>query len=891
MTVYINALGKTLALSGKTTSSFGGSATSGAKLIGTDGADAFRGYTFVSSYAGGKGDDIYNVTRSSDAVVEQAGEGIDTIRAESKYKLGEHVENLTLVSGSAWYGEGNALDNVLTATMAKQTLNGGAGNDVLVSQATNTTFVVQKGNGSDVIYGWDSTDKIRLDQSGITSFATVQSLAKQVGADTVLNFANGETLTLRATAATSLKADNFMLAQDSSALKTTFVDNFDTLSLYSKGGTWRTEYGYGGAGTLASRSLPNEAQIYMDADYAGTGKKALGVNPFSIDKGILSITAAPASDEVKPYIGNAAYTSGLLTTKFSFAQEYGVFEIKAKLPEGNGLWPAFWLLPTDNSWPPELDVFEGLGGNPDNIYLTTHDQVAGKHVYTQSIVNLDTTQWHTYGVNWGPDKITYLIDGQAVATHATPESMKGKEMFMMVNLAVSSAGWAGKHDASTGTKQMEVDYVRAYQTADTVVSTTNGVKTWYQQPQSTTPVVTTPTTTTPTPTPPVTPTPAAPVNVPKLQGTAAMDWMAAKVNGTDMYGLAGDDVMRAGSFSAKMYGGEGNDTFYVNSATQTVVELANEGTDKVVSTISYALGDHVETLVLDGSAHINGTGNSLDNKLIGNAGNNVLTGGAGEDWLDGGTGGKDTLIGGTGDDTYIVSRAGTILIEKAGEGYDAVRSTVSWTLGDNIEGLVLDGTANIDATGNALDNRLIGNSGNNVITAGAGNDLLDGGSGGLDALIGGTGNDTYVVNRTGMLLVEKAGEGLDSVQSTITWTLGDQLENLSLNGSANINGTGNALANRISGNSGNNVINGGAGNDTLIGGGGTDTFVFGRGFGKDIVTDYNTNDVLQFSGYSKGAMKIVQSGANTVIDFGGADTITLWNTQASDVQAHGNFLF
>lgn len=891
MTVYLNALGKTLALSGKTTSSFVGSTTSGTSLTGTDGADAFRGYFFTSSYAGGKGDDIYNISRSTDLVIEKAGEGIDTVRAESKYKLGDHIENLELVSTNAWYGEGNALDNILTATKDKQTLNGGAGNDVLVSQATNTTFVVQKGNGSDVIYGWDSTDKIRLDQYNVTSFSTIQSLAKQVGADTVLNFANGETLTLRATAATSLQANNFMLAQDTTALKTTFVDNFDTLSLYSKGGTWRTEYGYGGAGTLASRSLPNEAQIYMDADYAGTGKTALGINPFSLDKGILTITAAPTADEAKPYLGNAAYTSGLLSSKFTFAQEYGVFEVKAKLPGGAGMWPSFWLLPTDNSWPPELDVFEGLGTNPDNIYLTTHDLKDGKHVLTQSIVNLDTTQWHTYGVNWGPDKITYLIDGQAVATHATPESMKGKEMFMMLNMAVSADGWAGKVDANTGTRQMEIDYVRAYQTADTVVSTTNGVKTWYA-PAATTPVVTTPTTTTPVTTTPVTSPPAAPaVSVAKLMGTTAMDWLTAAAHNTEMYGQGGDDILRAGSFSAKMYGGDGNDTYYVNTTSQVVTEAANQGGDKVVSTISYTLGDNLETLVLDGAANINGTGNNLGNKLIGNTGDNILTGGTGADWLDGGTGGRDTLIGGAGDDTYIVGRAGTILIEKAGEGYDAVRSTVSWTLGSNFEALVLDGSASIDATGNALDNRLIGNAGNNVITGGAGNDWLDGGSGGLDVLSGGTGNDTYVVNRTNIKLVEKAGEGLDSVQSTVTWTLGDNFENLSLNGSANINGTGNALDNRISGNTANNVITGGAGNDTLIGGGGTDTFVFGRGFGKDVVTDYNTNDVLQFSGFSKAAMKIVQSGANTVIDFGGADTITLWNTQASDVLAHGHFMF
>ncbi|MEH3046359.1 family 16 glycosylhydrolase [Sphingomonas adhaesiva] len=902
--------------------------TSGSdNLIGTVGNDAFRSLGGGDTLTGGKGDDTYYLSSSNDVVVEKSGEGIDTVYAEQKYVLGAHVENLVLSSQTAWYGGGNDLDNIMTAKFDNQQLDGGKGNDVLVSEAKYTTFIVGKGNGSDVIYGFDSTDKIRLDGYGFSSFDAVRKVASQVGSDTVLSLGGGETLTLRDTKVASLAAANFVTTKDMSGLKATFSDEFDALSLYNKGGTWRTEYGHGGAGSLASRTNNDEIQIYMDADYAGTGKKALGVNPFSIDNGILTITAAPTTEAAKAALGGAQYTSGLLTTKFSFTQQYGYFEIKAQMPEQKGFWPAFWLLPNDNSWPPELDVFEQLSKDPTTLFMSNHGVDAnGKHVTTSDKINVDTTQWHTYGVDWGPDKLTYYIDGIAVATQDTPLAMKGKDMYMLVNLAVGGA-WGGNPDAGT-VEEMKVDYVRAFATENTLSSTVNGVKTVYTPgssapsvtpttttpvtttpttttpvtttPTTTTPVTTTPTTTTPVTTPVVTtptttvstPTPSAPVTpVSKLTGTAAVDFLTAKADNSELYGLGGDDVLRGGSYAVKMYGGAGNDTYYVTSASQIVVENANEGTDKVVSTISYTLGANLETLVLDGSANINGTGNNLGNKLIGNTGDNVLTGGTGADWLDGGAGGRDTLIGGAGNDTYIVNRAGTILIEKAGEGYDSVRSTISWTLGDNFEALALDGNANIDATGNALDNRLVGNAGNNVISGGAGNDVLDGGSGGLDVLIGGTGNDLYIVTRTNILLVEKAGEGTDSVQSTVSWTLGDNFENLSLAGTANINGTGNALDNRIMGNAGNNVITGGAGNDTLIGGGGTDTFVFGRNFGKDIITDYNTNDVLQFSGFSKAAMKIVQSGANTVIDFGGADTITLWNTQASDVQAHGHFIF
>ena len=979
MASYYNALGIALAETGKNSTVFYGSATTGKALAGTDANDAFRGFAYVASYAGGTGDDSYYTNNKYDTVIEKAGEGIDTVYAEQNFKLGANVENLTLTTQNAWYGLGNAMDNIMTAKVAGQTLDGGAGNDVLVSLAANTTFIVAKGNGSDAIYGFDATDKIRLDNYGITSFATIKSLGSQVGTDTVLKFTNGEQLVLRDTKLASLTADNFMLAHDTSTLVSTFADDFDALSLYSKGGTWRTEYGWGGAGTLGSRTLNGEAEIYMDADYAGTGKAALGINPFGIDKGILSITAAPTPEAAKPHLGNAAYTSGLLTTKFTFAQEYGYFEMSAKLPTGQGIWPAFWLLPTDNSWPPELDVFETLGRDVDTVFLTSHGVDAnGKHTQSQSMVNLDYTQWHTYGADWGPDKITYYIDGQAVATQATPDSMKGKNMYMLIDLAVGGGGWAGAYDATTGTQQMQVDFVRAYATANTISTTVNGVTTAYVQPVAAPPVVTPPVV--------VVPDPAPPVTVPEarqLTGTATADKLIATANNTEMWGYTGDDTLRAGSFSARMHGGLGNDTYYVIAVDQLVFENAGEGNDVVRSTISFTLAANIETLLLDGGDNINGTGNDLGNRIIGNTGNNVITGGAGNDFLDGGTAGIDTIAGGKGDDTYYVNHAGTTLIEKAGEGNDVVNSTITWTLGANFETLLLGGTDNINGTGNDLGNRITGNSGNNAITGGAGNDFLDGGTAGFDVLAGGMGTDTYYVNHVGTVLIENPGEGNDVVNSTITWTLGSNFETLLLggtdningtgndlgnritgntgnnvitggagndfldggtagtdtiaggkgddtyyvnhagttlienqgegndvvnstiswtlganfetlvlSGTANINGTGNALANRIVGNGGDNILNGGAGNDTLTGGGGKDTFVFDRGFGKDVVTDFVAkDDYLQFTGYSRAQFHIVQQGANAVIDFGGTDTITLLNTQANDPTLLGHLLF
>jgi Ca2+-binding RTX toxin-like protein len=211
-------------------------------------------------------------------------------------------------------------------------------------------------------------------------------------------------------------------------------------------------------------------------------------------------------------------------------------------------------------------------------------------------------------------------------------------------------------------------------------------------------------------------------------------------------------------------------------------------------------------------------GTNLADVIVGTAFQDVLYGGAGDDSLDGG-GGVDFLAGGQGNDTLTIDNSGDVVVEKPGEGTDTVRSAVSYTLGANLENLTLIGSANIDATGNALDNRITGNSGRNVMQ-------------------GGLGNDTYVVNSPADTVVENADEGTDSVQSSVTYTLGANLENLTLTGTGAINGTGNNLGNVIVGNGGANgltggtasdTIGGGAGNDVLIGGGGGDTLTGGAG--------------------------------------------------------------
>ncbi|NGO54820.1 calcium-binding protein [Allomesorhizobium camelthorni] len=239
-------------------------------------------------------------------------------------------------------------------------------------------------------------------------------------------------------------------------------------------------------------------------------------------------------------------------------------------------------------------------------------------------------------------------------------------------------------------------------------------------------------------------------------------------------------------------------------------------------------------------------GNETNETLTGDDLRDIMEGGGGNDLLNGGAG-NDTMAGGTGDDIYIVAAAGDTTVENAGEGTDTVRSYINWTLANNVERLELQGSGNLNGTGNTHNNTLVGNSGNNLLNGGGGNDYM----------VGGTGNDIYIVAAAGDVTAEDPGQGTDTVRSYINWTLGANVERLELQGSGNLNGTGNNLnntlvgnsgANSLSGGDGNDYIVGGAGNDTLAGGAGNDTLIGGAG--SDILNGGTGNDRFDFDAVS-----------------------------------------
>jgi Ca2+-binding RTX toxin-like protein len=413
-------------------------------------------------------------------------------------------------------------------------------------------------------------------------------------------------------------------------------------------------------------------------------------------------------------------------------------------------------------------------------------------------------------------------------------------------------------------------------------------------------------------------------------GTSGNDTLTGLAGNDTLNGLAGNDVLDGGPGNDTMVGGLGDDTYYVDSSADVVTENPGEGTDQSQSSVSYTLPANVEYLMLTGSGNINGTGNALDNLIFGNAGVNVLTGGA-------------------GNDAYIVQTAGTTVVENPGEGNDTVLSAVTFTLGANIENLTLTGTANINGTGNSLANTLAGNTGINILTGGDGTDTyvihhsastivetLTGGTDivtsdvsfalganvehifllgwgnltatgnslqnvmvsnlGVDTLAGGAGDDIYFVQGGGATITENPGEGRDTVFNYVSMTLDANVEDMRIQGTADLNGTGNAGDNVLAGNSGNNVLNGKGGNDSLDGGLGTDTAVYtgitsayritrtGNTYtitdsvgGRDGIDTLTGIEHLQFADGTLSLLDTTQtgtSGNDTLTGQGGNDTLT-----------------
>lgn len=267
-------------------------------------------------------------------------------------------------------------------------------------------------------------------------------------------------------------------------MQSTFDEEFNSLSFYlgpnnntacnsSGTGIWETVF-YFCSRTIYSNG---ENEIYTDKQFLDyytkkAGRPLTSTLPFSINNGILQIKAAPADSTITKASGDwAKYTSGLLTTEYSFSQTYGYFEMRAILPTGQGVWPAFWLLPVDKSWPPEIDILESFGGENQRgeggstmIHYASHiskDTFCGGWFDTGVDV---TKNFHVYGVDWEPNGTTYYFDGKPYAW-CSPNPEANKPFYILLNMAVGGpSSWPGAPDSSNvWPANMYIDYIKAYQ--------------------------------------------------------------------------------------------------------------------------------------------------------------------------------------------------------------------------------------------------------------------------------------------------------------------------------------------------------------------------------------------------------------------------------------------
>ncbi|MGR9343434.1 M10 family metallopeptidase C-terminal domain-containing protein [Rhizobium leguminosarum] len=820
-------------------------------ITGGAGNDALDGGAGADTLIGGTGNDTYIVDNAGDLVTENSDEGIDTVRtALASYTLGSDVENLSFVGTGIFVGTGNSLANTIRGWTGADTLDGKAGADILIGGAGNDTYIVD--NAGDVITEGlnEGTDLIRttLSSYALTNIANVEnltftgsgdfsgtgnSLANTItggaGNDLLDGGAGNDTLVGGAGSDTLIGGvdSDWMVGGNGNDLYVV-DDNFDFVLEYANAGTDTVQT------ALSSYWLSGDVENLTytgSASFTGIGNAL--ANTITGGAGNDALDGGAGADTLIGGTGNDTYivdNAGDLVTENS---DEGIDTVRTAL--------ASYTLGSDveNLSFVGTGIFVGTGNSLANTIrgwtgADTLDGKAGADILIGGAGNdtyiVDNAgDVITEGLNEGTDLIRTTLSSYALTNIANVENLTftGSGDFSGTgnSLANTITGGAGNdlldggagNDTLVGGAGSDVYLVDSASDVinEAVSAGTDEIRTVLAAYSI-----------------------VALVNVENLTytGSASFTGIGNALANT-ITGGAGNDALDGGAGADTLIGGTGNDTYIVDDAGDLVTENSDEGIDTVRTALaSYTLGSDVENLSFVGTGIFVGTGNSLANTirgwtgadtldgkagadiLIGGAGNDMLSGGAGNDALDGGAG-ADTLIGGTGNDTYIVDNAGDLVTENSDEGIDTVRTALaSYTLGSDVENLSFVGTGIFVGTGNSLAN---------TIRGWTGADTLDG-KAGADILIGGAGNDTYIVDNAGDVITEGLNEGTDLIRTTLSsYALTNiaNVENLTFTGSGDFSGTGNSLANTITGGAGNDLLDGGAGNDTLVGGAGSDVYL------------------------------------------------------------------
>ncbi|WPB86022.1 hypothetical protein [Sediminicoccus rosea] len=878
-------------------------------LLGDAGQDRLDGGIGADSMAGGAGNDAYVVDDAGDVVTELAAGGTDTVFATVDHTLGADVEALVLTA-AGHSGTGNALDNALTGTAGSDTLlgeggadtlDGAGGGDRMVGGAGDDTYHIR--NAGDVVVeevagGFDTVivssdwtlsgniEAVQLIGTGhaLTGNAGANSLSGNSGSDTLDGGGGDDTLLAG-------DGDDVLVVRAGRAT----LDGGSGDDRYVVHGGQAHIEDFLGEDTIDASEAIEDCVIDLSGDTTSS------VEGDSLDFGPGGSTSAPLDvqflqDLTGSFADDIVMVRGLvpqIVTALQAVQpnaEFGVSTFRDKPIGGFGgagdwvyqqqlalsvdtaaLTGAYTAMVANNGADgPEAQI-EAL------MQLALHSTEVGYRANSARFVILFTdAPFHSAG-DGAAAGIPLANNGDAVMDGTPAGTGEDYPLVAQVRLALEAANIipifavAGGNDAAYQTLVTQLgrgaEVTLTANSSNVVAAITGGL------------------------------TVATTTRVENAWGGAGNDRLTGGVGRNTLLGNGGDDSLDGGSGGDRMEGGAGSDSYAVDDADDSVLELAGGGADVIRSSVDLTLAAEVEDLVLLGTAR-RGTGNALANHLTANdlgdtlageAGNDSLHGGAGADALDGGTG-QDRLEGRGGDDSYLVDNARDAVVELAGGGVDTVRAMVTVTLAANVENLVLlapartgtgNGLANL-ITGNDLGNTLNGGLGDDTLVGGRGADALSGGAG-ADRMEGGAGNDVYSVDDAGDVVVEAALGGTDMVKASIGWTLGADLENLTLLGTAGLTGTGNARANAITGNAGANLLAGLDGNDTLDGGLGADTMEGGAGQDSYLV-DQLGDVVTELAG---GGVDLITASLDWTL---GDEVEQLLLSGAADLTGTGNAL-
>ena len=772
-------------------------------LTGNSGANILDGGIGADTMAGGAGDDLYYVDNAGDTVTEGLNAGSDTVISSRSFTLGANIENLTLTGTNNISATGNELENYLVGNDGNNRLDGKAGDDTMAGGLGNDTYVVDNVDDEVTENAGQGTDTVEssityvlganLENLALTGSANINATGNS--ANNILSGNSGNNTLDGGTGADAMTGG--------SGNDTYIVDNAgDTVvELLSQGTDLvRSSVSFTLGANVENLTLTNVSLItglnHINPgnlnDINGTGNNL--ANILIGNDGNNRLDGKAGADSMSGGLGNDTYVVDNIGDTVTENPSAGTDTVESSITytlgnnvENLNLTGSANINGTGNAYANTLIGNSGnntLDGGSDADSMTGG---AGNDIYIVDNTGDTAVELSNEGTDEVRSSVTYTIGDNIERLTLTGTGDINGIGNGLDNILTGNDGnnrLDGGVGADTMTGGLGNDIYVVDNASDVVVEALSGGNDTIETS--------------------VTYSLSANVENLTLTGTGNIDANGNGLGNT-LTGNAGNNTLDGGEGGDTMSGGAGNDTYVVDNINDTVVENLNEGTDTVRSSITYTLTSNVENLVLTGSGNINGTGNGLANTLTGNSGNNMLDGGAG----------ADRMSGGAGNDIYIVDNAGDIITELALNGFDEVRSSISYTLGSYVEYLTLTGSANINATGNSLVNVLTGNAGNNVLNGGAN----------ADTMSGGAGNDTYVVENAGDVVVENLNEGTDSVQASISYTLTANVENLTLTGGGNINGTGNNLANSLTGNAGNNTLDGGTGADAMAGGLGDDIYV------------------------------------------------------------------